>query len=65
MPDLAGSVARLAGMPIGGLMAFFLIFVTFAIGLDEQGMPRPVAGLAGGLIVTVASLLGDFSLEAP
>ena len=57
-PDLASGVTRLPGMLIEGVMAFFLIFVTFAIGLDEHGIPRPVAGFAGGLIVTVASFLG-------
>jgi MIP family channel proteins len=57
-PDLASGVTRLPGMLIEGVMAFFLIFVMFAIGLDEHGIPRPVAGFAGGLIVTVASFLG-------
>jgi MIP family channel proteins len=57
-PDLASGVTRLPGMMIEGVMAFFLIFVMFAIGLDEHGIPRPVAGFAGGLIVTVASFLG-------
>ena len=45
-------------MLIEGVTTFFLIFVMFAIGLDEYGIPRPVAGFAGGLIVTVASFLG-------
>jgi MIP family channel proteins len=57
-PDLASGVTRLPGMMIEGAMAFFLIFVMFAIGLDEDGVPRPAAGLAGGLTVMAASLLG-------
>src|SRR5205085_11166576 len=50
-PDLASGMTRLPGMMIEGVMAFFLIFVMFAVGLDEHGIPRPVAGFAGGLIV--------------
>jgi len=57
-PDLASGVTRFPGMLIEGVLAFFLIFVMFAVGLDEYGIPRPVAGLAGGLIVSVGSFLG-------
>ena len=57
-PELASGVTRLPGMLIEGVTTFFLIFVMFAIGLDEYGIPRPVAGFAGGLIVTAASFLG-------
>src|ERR1700722_5175260 len=41
-PDLASGVTRLPGMLLEGVMAFFLIFVMFAIGLDGHGIPRPV-----------------------
>ena len=58
-PELASGVTRLPGMLIEGVTTFFLIFVMFAIGLDEYGIPRPVAGFAGGLIITVASFLGE------
>ena len=47
-PELASGVTRLPGMLIEGVITFFLIFVMFAIGLDEYGIPRPVAGFAGG-----------------
>jgi MIP family channel proteins len=57
-PELAGGVTRLPGMLIEGVMTFFLVFVMFATGIDEHGIPRPAAGFAGGLIVTVASFLG-------
>ncbi len=56
-PELATGVTRLPGMLIEGVMTFFLVFVMFAIGIDERGIPRPVAGFAGGVIVTVGSFL--------
>ena len=63
-PDLASGVTRFPGMLIEGVLAFFLIFVMFAVGLDEYGIPRPVAGLAGGLIVSVGSF-SDAPSPAP
>ncbi len=54
-PQLASGVTRLPGMLIEGAGTFFLVFVLFAIGFDERGIPRPTAGFAGGLVVTVAS----------
>ena len=57
-PDLASGITRLPGMIIEGVMAFFLIFVLLAIGFDEHGIPRPLSGFAGGLVVTAVSLLG-------
>jgi len=57
-PDLASGITRLPGMMIEGVMTFFLMLVIFAIGLEEHGIPRPVAAFAGGITVTAASCLG-------
>jgi len=39
-------------------MAFFLTFVVFAISQGEHAIPRPAAGVCGGLVVAVNSFWG-------
>jgi MIP family channel proteins len=57
-PDLASGITRTSGMILEGVMTFFLVFVFFATSVDEGGAFNKIAGVATGMIVTVAALFG-------
>ena len=57
-PDLGIGVTRATGIIFEAAMTFFLVFVFFATAVDGQGPLQRNAGLAIGLTVTIAVLLG-------
>jgi len=57
-PDLAIGMTRATGIIFEAVMTFFVVFVFFAITADERNASPRNAGLAVGLTVTIAVLLG-------
>jgi MIP family channel proteins len=57
-PDLARDFTRLNGMILEAVMTFFLVWVVFAMVVDEKGAFNKVAGFAIGLTITMDILMG-------
>jgi MIP family channel proteins len=57
-PDLVIGITRSTGIVVEAVMTFFVVFVFFATTVDKRNASPQSAGLAVGLAVTVAVLLG-------
>lgn len=57
-PDLAIGITRATGIIIEAVLTFFLVFVFFATVVDDRNLFPRNTGLAAGLTVTIAVLVG-------
>jgi glycerol uptake facilitator-like aquaporin len=57
-PDLAIGITRATGIIFEAVMTFVVVFVYFATREDKRNASMQMAGLAVGLTVTIAVLLG-------
>jgi len=57
-PDMAIGFSRANGIIFEAVMTFFLVLVFFATRIDERNASRKIAGMATGLTLTIAVLLG-------
>lgn len=61
-PDLARDFTRLPAMTLEAAVTFFLVFVIFAVAVDENSSARPYAGMCIGLTITMGILMaGPFT----